>query len=167
MESMTENQKANVADHRRATVMVLHHRRGNLAGVAVVAEEANRLNRSPQLLNALLEVHQILIALLRTQSGINLLADWVIGIAAVEPTEENSKDVSRAAMIWNFHGKGNRRAIAEVMNEATAEGRPTQVFLQLLALYEVALPELSGPGALEWLEAQIPALLGYEGRSDA
>ena len=163
---MSDIQKPTAADYRRATVMTLHHRRGSTAGVLAIAQEANDASRVPQLLKAILVVHEVLICLLRTQSGINLLADWVIGIAAVPPTEENSVDISRAAKILNFHGKGNAQAIAEVMNEATLEGRPTQVFMQLLALYEVALPELSGSGSLEWLEAQIPAILEQEGLGD-
>ena len=52
------------------------------------------------------------------------------------------------------------------MISATLDGRPTETFLRLLDHYEVALPEISGPAGIEWIEAQIDALLGEEFRPD-
>lgn len=163
---MTESQKPNSSDYRRALALILHHRRGDNQGVAVVAEETNAEDRLPQLVHAVLKLHQVLIAMLRTESGIDLLGDWVGGMAALSADEPPGTDVVRAAQILNFHGQGNGAAVAEVMNAATLEGRHTQVFLQLLDLYEVALPEISGPGGMEWLAAQIHAFIEDENRLD-
>lgn len=163
---MTENQKPNSADYRRAVALTLHHRRGDTEGVVVIAEETNAKDRAAQLLHAVLRLHQTLIGLLRTQSGLNLLADWVLGMATLPAIEPPGTDIVRAAQILNFHGQGSPEGIAEVMNTATSEGRSTQVLLQLLDLYEVALPEISGPGGMEWLAVQIQAFVDDENKPD-
>lgn len=163
---MTENQNPNKADHRRAGVLTLHHRRGSAAGLVVIAEEANAEDRVPHLLHGVLRLHQVLIGLLRTPSGINLLGDWVGGLVTREARTPVEVDVVRAAQILNYHGKGDKQGIADVMNAATAAGRPTEVLMQLLDLYEVALPELSGPLGLEWLSAQIQGLVEMEHDTD-
>lgn len=163
---MTYDQKPNHADYRRAGVLTLHHRRGDTEGVLAIAAETNSENRSPQLLRAVLLLHQILIGLLRTQSGINLLGDWVVGLTTREAGTPVEIDVVRAAQILNCHGNGDREGIAEAMNAATAAGRPTETLLQLLNLYEVALPELSGPFGLEWLAVQIEGLVEAENMPD-
>lgn len=159
---MTADQNPNHADRRRAAVLILHHRRGDKAGVVAVAEETNELNRGPQLLMSVLLLHQTLIGLLRTFNGITLMAPWVAGMASVIATDPAGKDVVRAAQILNFHGQRAHDGIAVVMNEATAEGRPTEVLLALMDLYEVALPELSSTVGIEWLESQIQGFLEME-----
>jgi hypothetical protein len=163
---MTENQKPNHADKRRAGVLTLHHRRGDTEGLLVIAEETNAENRVPQLVHAVLLLHQVLIGLLRTQSGVNLLGDWVVGLTTREASKPSEVDIVRAAQILNYHGKGDKQGIAEVMNAATAAGRPTEVLLQLLSIFEVALPELSGPFGLEWLAVQIEGLVEKENTPD-
>lgn len=163
---MNENQRPNSSDYRRAVVLTVHHRRGDTEGVAAIAEETNTENRAAQLLHAVLRVHETLIALLRTQSGLNLMGDWVGGMAELPAIEPPGTDIVRAAQILNFHGQGNPEGIADVMNAASAEGRATHVLLQLLDLYEVALPEISGPGGMEWLSAQTQAFIEDENRPD-
>lgn len=159
---MTENQKPNRADYRRAAVLTLHHRRSDKAGVVAVAEETNELDRGPQLLMSVLLLHQVLIGLLRTPNGITLMAPWIAGMAAVIATDPAGKDIVRAAQILNFHGQGANDGIAVAMNEAAADGRATETLLALLDLYEVALPELSGAVGIEWLESQIQAFIDGE-----
>jgi len=163
---MTENQTPNAGDYRRAAVLTLHHRRDNHSGVAAIMDETNDGNRGPQLLHAILNLHQTLIGLLRTVNGVTLLADWVHGMASLEPPDARAQDLVRAAQILDNHGRSNRQGIAEVMNAATSEGRATQTLGQLLGLYDVALPELSGRGGLDWLEAQIMGLAEAEHRPD-
>lgn len=163
---MTQNQKPNSSDYRRAIALTLHHRRGDTEGVVVIAEETNAENRSPQLLRAVLMLHQVLIGLLRTQSSLNLLGDWVSGMANLRADEFPGADTVRAAQILNHHGNGNTEGIAAVMNAAALEGRSTQVLLKLLDLYEVALPEISGPGGLHWLQVQIQAFVEDENKPD-
>jgi|KBSSwiStaDraftv2_1062776.scaffolds.fasta_scaffold668325_1 hypothetical protein len=158
----TNGQNPDRADYRRAAVLLLHHRRGDKAGMVAIAEETNELDRGPQLLNSVLLLHQALIGLLRTASSINLMAPWVAGMAAVIATEPAGKDVIRAAQILNFHGQQARDGIAVVMNEATAEGRSTETLLALLDLYEVVLPELGGAVGVEWLQSQIQAFIDGE-----
>jgi hypothetical protein len=160
------DQAPNAGDYRRAAVLVLHQRRGNTAGVAAIVDETNTANRGPQLLRAVLVLHRTLIGLLRTQSAINLMADWVHGMATLDATEPPGTDITRAAQILEHHGQGNHAGVAAVMNAATHEGHPTEVLLQLLDLYEVALPELSGLGGMEWLEAPIETLVSEEFKPD-
>ncbi|WP_285034578.1 hypothetical protein [Mycolicibacterium sp. lyk4-40-TYG-92] len=156
---MTDDQNPDRADRRRAAVMTLHHRRGDKAGVAAIAEETNALDRGPQLLKSVLLLHQVLIGLLRTESALALIAEWVGGMASMLATEPPHTDIVRAAQILNFHGQGNHDGIAAVVN--SSDGRMTHVPLALLDLYEVALPELSGSGA-SWLDSQIQAFLEAE-----
>lgn len=163
---MTDNQRPNKADYRRAGVLTLHHRRGDTEGLLAIAAEANAEDRVPQLLRSVLLLHQVLIGLLRTESGVNLLGDWVFGLTTREASTPVEIDVVRAAKILDHHGKGDRQGIAAVMNSATAAGRPTEVLMQLLGLYEVALPELSGPFGLKWLAVQIEGLVEMEHTPD-
>lgn len=163
---MTDSQRPNRADYRRAVVLTLHHRRGDKAGLVVIVEETNAENRVPQLFRAVLVLHQTLIALLRTQSSLNLLGDWVQGMAKLPATETPGIDIVRAAQILDYHGQGDPAGIARVMNAASAEGRGTQVLLQLLDLYEVALPEISGPGGMKWLSVQTQTFIEMEHNPD-
>jgi len=164
----TDSQNPDRSDHRRAAVLLLHHRRGDKAGVVAIAQETNELDRGPQLLMSVLLLHQVLIGLLRTTNSSTLMAPWVAGMAALLATEPSQKDIVRAAQILNFHGQRARDGIAVVMNEATAEGRSTQVLLALLDLYEVILPELSGAVGIEWLQSQIQAFIdGEHGLDDS
>lgn len=168
MTNPESGQNPNRADYRRAAVLTLHHRRGDRAGVAAVAEETNELDRGPQLLMSVLLLHQVLIGLLRTTNSITLMAPWVAGMAALLATEPSQKDIVRAAQILNFHGQQAHDGIAVVMNEVTAEGRSTEVLLALMDLYEVVLPELSGAVGIEWLQSQIQAFIdGEHGLDDS
>ncbi len=157
---MTDTSKPSAADIRRATVLALHHRRGDLEGCAAIAEESNAADRAPQLLLAVLAVHQLLIGLLRPPNAIPLIADYVHGLAGLPP--EDRVDTVRAAGILDGHGRGDPAAIKAIMAAAVADGRPTQTVVALLELYETVLPELSSRAGVEWLASQIPALAAAE-----
>lgn len=147
-------------DYRRAAVVVLHHRRGNTEGLTAVIDETNDLDRAAHLLYATLGLHHAFIARLRTRDGINLLADWVHGMAGLDAAE----DVCRAARILEHHGRQDNDGIVREMEAAITDSRATETFVQLLDLYEVALPELSSPAGIKWIEEHITALAGEETR---
>jgi hypothetical protein len=160
---MTNNpNKADAGDYRRAALLTKYHREGNTTGVIAIIEETNELNRSPQLLFSLLVLHKTFITRFRTPDGMDLLADFIHGMATLEVTEQPGIDVVRAAQILDHHGHGDRVAIAQVMNTATLEGRATETFLQLLDHYEVALPELSGQAGIAFIDANAAAMREQE-----
>ncbi|WP_104183590.1 hypothetical protein [Mycobacterium avium] len=163
---MTNIQAPDAGDYRRAAVLTLHHRRGNTAGVLAIVDETNIADRAVQLLFAVLGFHKHLILRLRTGEGIDLLADYVHGIATIDAPADDlaAIDMLRAAQILDQHGHNDANGIAQVMNAATADGRPTETFLRLLDHYEVALPELTSAAGIAWLEAQAAALAGEEHR---
>lgn len=166
---MTDNQTPpDFGDYRRAAVLTLHQRRGNTAGVLAIVDETNAADRAVQLLFAVLGFHKHLIQRLRSAEGIDLLADYVHGIASLDapPDDHGAITMIRAAQILDLHGHNDANGIARVMNAAAADGRPTETFLRLLDHYEVALPELSSTAGIAWLEAQIDALRTEEFRPD-
>jgi hypothetical protein len=163
---MTDDQTPTAADYRRAAVLTLHQRRGNTAGVIAIVDETNTADRATQLLLAVLGLHKTFITRLRTRDGISLLADYVHGMATLEATEPPNTDIRRAAQILEFHAQDNINGIDREMRAAASAGRATETFLQLLDLYEVALPELRSLAGITWLEAQIDALLNEEFRPD-
>ena len=160
------DQQPNASDYRRAAVLTKYHRQGNTQGVLAIVDETNTADRAVQLLFAVLGLHKLLITRLRTEEGITLLADWIQGMAALEPIDAASADMIRGAQLLDLHGRDDREGIGRVMNAATADGRPTETFLRLLDHYEVALPELSGPAGITWLEAHIDALRTEEFKPD-
>jgi hypothetical protein len=160
---MTDNtQTTDAGDYRRASLLTKYHREGNETGVMAIIEETNELDRAAQLLFSLLVLHKTFIARFRTPDGIDLLADYIHGIAQLDADEPPNIDIVRAAQILEHHGHSNRKAIAEVMNTATLEGRATHTFLKLLDHYEVALPELSGQAGIAFIDANAAAMREQE-----
>ena len=153
------------ADYRRAAVLTLHHRRGDLDGCSAIAQESNEADRGPHLLLALLRVHQQLFGLLRNESSMELIADYVHGVAALEPEGERV-DTVRAAGILEGHGSDDYAQIRSILAAVVADGRPTQTVSALLEIYETVLPELSGRAGSDWLASQIPALASAEAAQD-
>lgn len=159
--TMTDN-TTGPGDYRRAAVLTLHHRQGNLPGVLAIVDEVNDNNRGPHLLLGILGLHGGYISRLRTQDGISLLADYVHGMASLDATEPPGTDIVQAAQIFEYHGLNDFDGIDRVLKASVNDERATEVFLQLMDLYEVTLPELSAPNGIHWLEEQIKVLANDE-----
>lgn len=165
--TMTENLfRSDAGDYRRAALLTKYRRQGNQTGQVAIVEEVNETNRSVQLLRALLVLHKTFIVRFRTTDGIDILADYIHGIATLEPFDAQSTDTVRAAQIIDHHGHDDHQAIARVMEAAIADGRAMQTVLTLLDHYEVALPELSGHAGIAFIEANALAMLEEEYRPD-
>lgn len=159
---------AKAGDYRRAALLTKYHRLGNKAGMVAIVEETNEAGRVPELLRSVLVLHQTFIARFRTHDGIQLLGDWMGGIAELEPDANDADgiDLVRAARILNCHGLGNRDGVAATISAATADGRVTQTLLKLLDHYEVALPELTGQAGIEFIDANAAAMRDEEFKPD-
>ncbi|WP_162951563.1 hypothetical protein [Mycobacterium paragordonae] len=162
--TMANHHETDYSDYRRAAVLTLHHRRGNTPGVLAIVDETNAEDRARELLFAVLGFHRHLITRLRSEEGLMLVSDYVHGLAVHEPINPEGMDIRRAAQILEHHGQGNHDGIGLEMTAATAEQRATHVFLQLLWIYETALPELTSRAGIAWIEAQIELLLAEEFR---
>lgn len=164
---MPENSnQTSFGDYRRAAVVTKYHRQGNLQGVVAIIDETNETQRAPHLVMALLGLHKVLIQRLRTDEGIALLADYIQGMAALDATEPPGIDIRRAAQIIDCHGRNDMAGIDHEMRAAATQQRVTETFIQLMDLYEVALPELSSEAGIAWIDAQINAVREQEFRPD-
>lgn len=163
---MTDNQQNRAGDFRRASLLTLYRRQDNQPGQVAILQEVNEANRAHELLSAVLVLHQTFITRFRTAEGIDLLADYMQGIANLEPVDPTSTDTVRAAKIIDHHGHNDFQGIARVMDEAIKDRRPTETILALLDHYEVAMPELSGPGGIAFIEANAAAMREEEFRPD-
>ena len=152
------------ADYRRAAALTLHHRQGSTAGVLAIVEETNTTGRGPQLLAATLDLHESFIATLRTRDGINLIADYVHGMAHLDTTGTPGTEICRAARVLESHGLKDPAGIIREMQAAGDDAAATTTFTALLDLYEVTLPELSSQVGIRWIQDHIAALANEEMR---
>lgn len=155
-------------DYRRAALLTKYHRLGNKTGMIAIVDETNEAGRVPELLRSVMVLHQTFISRFRTDDGIQLLGDWIGGMAELEPDDDDQDgtDLIRAARIFNYDGQGNHDGVAATISAATADGRMTQTLLKLLDHYEVALPELSGQAGIEFIDANAAAMLDVEYNPD-
>jgi hypothetical protein len=138
---VTENpQQTDAGDYRRAALLTRYRRQENRAGEVAIIEQTNELNRAPQLLFAILVLNKTFVTRFRTPDGIDLLNDYLRGIAMLEGDGIGTADIVRAAQIIDRHNSDGREAIVEVMDAAIHDGRGTAVLLAVLDHYEVALP---------------------------
>lgn len=153
-------------DFRRASLLTMYRRQDNKTGQIAIVEEVNEANRAPDLLSALLVLHRTFIVRFRTPEGINLIADYVQGIAELEPIDAGTTDIVRAAQIIDHDGKNEQQGIANVMTSAVRDGRAMQTINAVLDHFEVLLPELSGLAGIEFIEANAAAMRDEEFRPD-
>jgi len=160
--TMTDDSLTNAGDYRRAAALTLHHRQGNTAGVLAIIDETNNTGRGPQLLFATLDLHEQFISVLRTRDGINLMADYVHGMAALDADAAPGTEIVRAARILEFHGLKEPAGITREMQAVGGDAEATQIFIALLDLYEVAMPELSSQVGIRWIQDHIAAMATEE-----
>lgn len=154
---MTDHQ---AADYRRAAAIAVHHRNHDADGIAAIVTEANDLDRGADLIHAVLGLHSIIMARLRTTDGINLIADYIHGIAT-----DQAGDYTRAARLIDHHGHENAESIAAELAAAATDNRIAEVFGALLNLYTFLLPELSSDTGIEWLHRHVHGLAGLEAQA--
>lgn len=163
---MPTNDQNRAGDFRRASLLTKYRRQDNKTGQMAIVEEVNDANRAPDLLSALLVLHRTFVVRFRTPDGINLIADYIQGIAELEPIDAGTTDIVRAAQIIDHDGKYERQGIADVMNAAVRDGRAMQTINAVLDHFEVLLPELSGRAGIEFIDANAAAMRDEEFRPD-
>ncbi|MHA0285182.1 hypothetical protein ACXYX3_01900 [Mycobacterium sp. C3-094] len=154
---MTDHQDR-AGDFRRASLLTKYRRQGNQAAQRVIVEEVNEAKRARELLSALLVLHRTFVVRFRTDEGIDLIADYIAGIAGLAPVDESSTDMVRAAQIIDHDGNNNRAGIAAIMQAAVADGRAMQTINAVLDQFEVLLPELSSTGGIAFIDANAAAM---------
>lgn len=154
---MTDDQ-TRAGDFRRASLLTKYRRQDNKTGQIAIVEEVNEANRAPELLTALLVLHRTFIVRFRTSEGIAIIADYIQGIANLEPIDAGSADVVGAAQIIDLDGKANRAGVLEVFGAAVAAGRGMHTVNAVLDHFEVLLPELNGKAGIEFIEANAAAV---------
>jgi hypothetical protein len=158
------------ADARRASALTIHHRRGNTAGLVEIVRETCEENRPTELLLATLAIHQDAIVELRSEAGLHLLAKHVQGLAAFTPPSDSKPaaitDVCRSAALLDSHGRDDIAGINAAVQAAVKDGRPTELVIGLLDLYEHLLPELSSDEGIDWLNRCINAFAAEEAQTE-
>lgn len=160
------NDQDRAGDFRRASLLTMYRRQDNKAGQIAIVQEVNEANRAPDLLSALLVLHRTFIVRFRTPDGIDLIADYIHGIAALEPIDAGTTDMVRAAQIIDHDGNNNRAGIVAVMNAAVTDGRAMHTINAVLDHFEVLLPELNGQAGIEFIDANAAAMRDEEFRPD-
>ncbi|MFV8233695.1 hypothetical protein [Mycolicibacterium fortuitum] len=155
----------NAADARRAAAITIHHRRGNNEGLHTILVESVETARPAELVLAILELHCNAIVELKTAAGVDLMARYVQALAAMpipaNPDTEGG-DVSRAAQLLDAHGRGDTDALNQALQDATKAGRPAELVVALLGLYDHLLAELSCEAGIDWLERCITSFATEE-----
>lgn len=158
------NDQTRAGDFRRAALLTMYRRQDNKTGQIAIVDEVNEANRAPDLLTALLALHRTFIVRFRTAEGIDVIADYIQGIASLEPIDDASTDVIRAAQIIDHDGNNDRAAVGAVMSAAVSDGRAMQTVNAVLDHFEVLLPELNGQGGIAFIEAHVAAMRDEEFR---
>ncbi|OBB18550.1 hypothetical protein A5761_08690 [Mycolicibacterium setense] len=162
---MTYADQPNAADARRAAALTIHHRRGNNAGVLALLAETGETTRAAELVLAILDLHRSAIMELKTEAGIELMAQYVQALATlpipVNPDTEGA-DVSRAAQLLDAHGRGDTDAINHALQSAATAGRPAELVLALLDLFDHLIAELSCEAGIDWLQRCITSFATEE-----
>ena len=153
---------AGFGDYRRAALLIRYGRLDETAGIAAIIAETNELERSPQLLKALLELNRSFIGRLRTAEGVELLGDYIENMSHLDVTEPPGVDIRRAARIINSYMSDDLAGIDTEMHAAATENRAMETLRQIMDTLEAALPELNSDAGLEWLQAHVDVLLAQE-----
>ncbi|MGQ9349047.1 hypothetical protein [Mycolicibacterium gilvum] len=146
---------AGFGDYRRAALLIRYGRLGETAGIAAIIAETNELERSPQLLKALLELNRSFIGRLRTSEGIELLGDYIENMSRLDVTKPPGIDIRRAARIINSYMSDDMAGIDTEMHAASREIRATETLRQIMDTFEAALPELNSQVGLQWLQTHV------------
>jgi hypothetical protein len=155
------------ADARRATALTLHHRGGDTDGVVELVRETAETDRAAELLMAILDLHRTAILELKTDQGVTLMALYVQDLANVPTTPDPvTADVRRAAALLDCHGRTDITGLNNVLLDAADTGRPTQLVVALLDLYEHLLPELSSNTGTRWLNRCISNFANEEAQTE-
>ncbi|MBI5536694.1 MAG: hypothetical protein HY898_28500 [Deltaproteobacteria bacterium] len=160
------NDHDRAGDFRRASLLTKYRRQDNKTGQIAIVDEVNDANRAPELLTALLVLHRTFVVRFRTAEGVAMIADYIQGIAALDPIDAATNDVVRAAQIIDLDGKANRAGVLEAFSTAVADRRGMQTVNAVLDHFEVLLPELSSAAGIEFIEAHTTAMLDEEFRPD-
>lgn len=155
---MSDPNRTDAGDYRRAAVITLHHRQGSTAGVAAIVDETNEAGRAAHLLMAVLQFNWMLITNIRTADGLALLNDYI----SIMSQDGGDADLAQAAQLHIAHRNNNHTTIGEIMADAAKRRRVTNVFMAVLALYTITVPELSSDEGLAWIERQIQVLANEE-----
>ncbi|CAN5754447.1 hypothetical protein BH09ACT7_BH09ACT7_32450 [soil metagenome] len=167
---MTENyaDKPNAADARRASAITIHHRRGNREGISAILNETGEANRVTELFLAILGIHGNALTELRTDAGLNYIANFIqeigglTGATEIADPETLGGDVNRCCRLLDAHGRQDIPELNRALQDAFATRRTIELTIALLDIYELVLPELTSAAGIKWLEACINSFSAEE-----
>ncbi len=157
------------ADARRASAITIHHRQQNRDGLVALVLETCEAGRPTELLLALLAIHRTAILQLRSDVGLQFVGRYVKQLAAgAGQLDDNDKaaDIARSARLLDAHAREDVEAISATVRAAVDAGRPTELVIRLLDLYEVLLPELSSEPGINWLRGCVSLFAAEEVEGD-
>ncbi len=152
-----------VSDCRRATALVTHYGRANLAGINEAFREAVEADRVTPLLMAVLDLYTSLMPVLVAPLGMQCLADTVV----VTAKEAKDDDLRRAARLVGAHSASDVDGMNAVLTEAKATERITPLFFAVMDLYGMLVPSLYTRPGLRALQQVIVDLAGVEADTEA
>ncbi len=152
-----------VSDCRRATALVTHYGRGNIAGINEALREAVEVDRVTPLLMAVLDLYANLMPVLVAPLGMKCLADTVVLTAQ----EAENDDLRRAAHLVAAHSTSDVDAMNAALAEAKESERITQLFFSVMDLYGMLVPALYTRPGLRALQGVIVDLAGVEADYEA
>jgi hypothetical protein len=152
-----------VSDCRRATALVTHYGRGNLAGINEALREAVEVDRVTPLLMAVLDLYDNLMPVLVAPLGMKCIADTV----AVTAREAEDDELRRAAQLVGAHASSDVDAMNAVLMEAKQAERITQLFFSVMILYGMLVPAIYTRPGLHALQQVIVDLAAVEAENEA
>lgn len=147
-----------VSDCRRATALVTHYGRANLAGINETFREAVEVDRVTPLLMAVLDLYTNLMPILVAPLGMSCLADTVMLTAK----DAENADLRRAAQLVGAHSIADVEAMNAVLTEAKDAESITPLFFAVMDLYGMLVPSLYTRPGLHALQKVIVDLAGVE-----
>ncbi|MCV7191873.1 hypothetical protein [Mycolicibacterium brumae] len=157
--TMTNPDHVQPRDIRLAAVLIKHHLTSNTAGQVEVIRETVDTDRATALLAAVLDLHAQFVTQTRNQVGLDFFAEGIHALGEFDPVDEIGQDLLNAIAVVEGHGTGDIAAINEVLTKVRAQGRGTQLMINILDVFDHALPELSSHAGIRWLDATVAEIL--------
>jgi hypothetical protein len=153
---MTNTSAINAGDHRRALALITHRQREFWGGVKAVLDEAVSARRETQLLLAVVDTFDDLVPLLRTEAAQSWCAQALQMIG-----EHGKPEWKRGAIVIMARALDDATQFDQAIAEAN-EDQPGTLFLSVLDIYNMLIPELATPAGLETLADWTNRLMAEE-----
>ncbi|MGJ6126312.1 hypothetical protein QN239_27425 [Mycolicibacterium sp. Y3] len=145
-------------DEQRAAALLSHLAAEDQDGVQFIVKQSTEANRATELLAAIADAGGKLLAALRTDMGIeaasSLLDTWA--------NQTENVDYRRAASIILCRFQFEHDYFVGHINDATADGRLTELIVTTAQIYLTVMPELHSPKGRASLAQITSALYGEQ-----